>query len=142
MKCDGDKDSEIARLKIRLAEAEMKNRNLLEIEASLESKSKFWEARFNACQLEIASLKEDERVWLDKLSIEQDKAYELENKVASLKEQHEILCKTILDTKNAEIASLKELVDGASVIVELYKAEYPAQIEWKKSWLKRAKEML
>lgn len=39
------------------------------------------------------------------------------------------------------ISELKSLVDGASVIVEMWKAESPAQIEWKKRWIDKAREL-
>ena len=34
-----------------------------------------------------------------------------------------------------------ELVDGAYDIIEIYKAESPAQIAWKQAWLAKAKEL-
>ena len=40
------------------------------------------------------------------------------------------------------VSKLDYLVDGASVIVELWKAESPSQIQWKKDWLADAKKVL
>ena len=34
------------------------------------------------------------------------------------------------------------LIDGAYNIVELWKAETPYQIQWKKEWLKKAKTLI
>jgi len=42
----------------------------------------------------------------------------------------------------AEIESLKSLIDGAKVAVELFEATSPAQIEWKKNWLRNARTAL
>jgi len=36
-----------------------------------------------------------------------------------------------------KIAELSSMVDGASIVVELFKATSPAQIEWKKKWLEK-----
>lgn len=38
-------------------------------------------------------------------------------------------------------SELLSLVDGALEIVTIYKAESPAQIEWKKNWIKKAIEL-
>lgn len=37
--------------------------------------------------------------------------------------------------------ALVELIDGAYDIVELWDAKTPAQITWKKAWMKKAKEL-
>jgi hypothetical protein len=50
------------------------------------------------------------------------------------------LCQPILAKKNLRIAELSALVDGASVVVELFNATTPAQIEWRKRWLDKFKE--
>lgn len=52
-----------------------------------------------------------------------------------------VLQKPDLDIKGL-ITGLETLVDGALPIVELWKAESPAQIEWKKRWVKNAREAL
>ena len=38
--------------------------------------------------------------------------------------------------------SLMELVDGALPIVEIFDAESPSQIEWKKNWIKTARKLV
>ena len=37
---------------------------------------------------------------------------------------------------------LAELVDGAIEIVETWEARYPAQKDWKREWLRKAKRIL
>ena len=44
-----------------------------------------------------------------------------------------------LETENTE---LRELVDGCDPLVETYKAESPAYIEWKRAWLTKARRLL
>lgn len=44
-----------------------------------------------------------------------------------------------LERENVE---LRELVDGCSPLIETYKAESPACIEWKRAWLTKAKRLL
>lgn len=41
-----------------------------------------------------------------------------------------------------QIKELLSLVDGAKVIVEIFKAESPSQIKWQEEWLKSARELL
>jgi hypothetical protein len=41
-----------------------------------------------------------------------------------------------------KIDDLKTLVDGASIAVELFNTTTPAQIEWRKKWLEKYKEIL
>ena len=38
-----------------------------------------------------------------------------------------------------EIAELKSLVDGAKEVVEIFPISSPAQIEWKATWLNKAR---
>jgi hypothetical protein len=47
-----------------------------------------------------------------------------------------------LDEAKAEIVVLKELVDGASDIVEIYSTVSPGQLIWKRYWLEKAREAL
>lgn len=44
--------------------------------------------------------------------------------------------------KAEKCKKLEELVDGCFEIIEIWKAESPAQIKWKKDWLKKAKELI
>jgi hypothetical protein len=37
--------------------------------------------------------------------------------------------------------ALVELIDGAYDIIEIWKAESPAQIAWKKAWMAKAREL-
>lgn len=37
--------------------------------------------------------------------------------------------------------ALLELVDGAYDIIELWKPETPAQIEWRRAWMEKAREL-
>ena len=37
--------------------------------------------------------------------------------------------------------ALVELIDGAYDIIEIWKAESPAQISWKKAWMAKAREL-
>lgn len=41
-----------------------------------------------------------------------------------------------------DISLMLSLLDGASDIIELYKADSPSQIEWKKQWLRNSKELV
>ena len=43
-------------------------------------------------------------------------------------------------SQKPEVAAV-ELLDGAYDIVEIWKAETPAQIAWKTAWLAKAKEL-
>jgi hypothetical protein len=43
-------------------------------------------------------------------------------------------------SKKPEVAAI-ELLDGAYDIIEIWKAESPAQIAWKREWLAKAKEL-
>jgi hypothetical protein len=43
-------------------------------------------------------------------------------------------------SKKPEVAAI-ELLDGAYDIIEIWKAESPAQIAWKQAWLTKAKEL-
>ena len=40
------------------------------------------------------------------------------------------------------VEELKELVDGAYTIVELYKTETPLSVEWRAEWLRKARELV
>jgi hypothetical protein len=37
---------------------------------------------------------------------------------------------------------LLSLVDGVTEVVELFETESPAQLEWKKNWLERARKLI
>lgn len=43
-------------------------------------------------------------------------------------------------SKKPEVAAI-ELIDGAYDIIELWRADSPAQEAWRKAWLKKAKEL-
>jgi restriction endonuclease Mrr len=43
-----------------------------------------------------------------------------------------------IELLKAENVKLRELVDGAREVVEIYHVTFPAQIAWKKSWLEKA----
>lgn len=42
---------------------------------------------------------------------------------------------TVLAARDAEIDRLRGLIDGAMDIVEIWRAESPSQIKWKRDWL-------
>jgi hypothetical protein len=42
----------------------------------------------------------------------------------------------------AEDAVLKSLIDGAMPVVEIFKAETPAQEVWKEKWLRQARKIV
>lgn len=42
---------------------------------------------------------------------------------------------------NQPSVALVELIDGAYDIIEIWKAEAPAQIAWKKAWMAKAREL-
>lgn len=48
------------------------------------------------------------------------------------------------DTKNrvTDYKTLLYLVDGASIIIELWKPKTPSQIKWKRKWLEDARHLL
>ena len=48
----------------------------------------------------------------------------------------------MLAEKDQKIAELASLCGGASIAVELFDATTPAQIEWRKKWLEKYKEIL
>ena len=46
---------------------------------------------------------------------------------------------SLLKIKNDKLESL---LDGVVEIIEIWRAESPAQIEWKRKWLEEVKELL
>jgi hypothetical protein len=84
---------------------------------------------------------------IDKLALELVNL--LDEKMNYLEDEHKVIAKFILDNyvlKTHYQSDLKDqnellsLIDGCIDIVEIWKAESPAQIEWQKNWLCKATE--
>ncbi len=116
-----EKDSEIARLKQEIRVKDAKIDDFHDRCQKIEDRH----------EIEIDALKE-ELGWWHGLIEKHFGGFGKDQKYKSLRNFVECILN--------DNSRLKSMVDGASVIVELWKAESPAQIEWKKSWLERAKE--
>ena len=78
---------------------------------------------------------------VDALTLERDKLRAERNdwkaRYQSVAEMHDALIKEYNEIR-AENKRLRELVDGARVIVEVFQWSTPAQERWREEWLKKA----
>ena len=82
---------------------------------------------------------------VDALTLERDKLRAERNdwkaRYQSVAEMHDALIKEYNEVR-AENKRLRELVDGATEVVEISNFTFPAQREWKAAWLKKAAKAL
>jgi len=82
---------------------------------------------------------------VDALTLERDKLRAARNdwkaRYQSVSEMHDALIAEFNEMR-AENKRLRELVDGATEVVEISNFTFPAQREWKAAWLKKAAQAL
>lgn len=82
---------------------------------------------------------------VDALTLERDKLRAERNdwkaRYQSVAEMHDALIAEFNEMR-AENKRLRELVDGATEVVEISNFTFPAQREWKAAWLKKAAKVL
>jgi len=106
------------------------------------------DTRFDCNQRELLILRQENGELRSSLKINSnmlakqcDLARQVETENATLRKNLAQYEKDLI-RQRAEIETLKFLVDGVMEVVEYTEAKSPAEIEWKKNWLARAREAL